>query len=34
MELLMNAGIDFEKLATNGISIEEFSQEFLKIGLV
>ena len=34
MELLMNAGIDFEKLATSGISIEEFSQEFLKIGLV
>lgn len=34
MELLNKAGIDFDELALNGIPIEEFSNEFRKIGLV
>lgn len=34
MELLTKAGINFEKLATDGIHIEDFAHEFFKIGLV
>ncbi len=33
MELLNKAGIDFNELASKGITFEEFSQEFHKIGL-